>query len=326
MSDHPIHHATTPPNRRGHAILSICIACGFVETVAVALRFLARRKMKARLQIDDWFIFASLWPNYAMIITGGFSFLTRHQMVVFLQMLFASMITYIFTVTLVRISILLLYRRIFDIKPFRIITTALIAACIAWGLSICAANIFQCHTILDAFKPEVVAALDGRCINLQAMFYGTLGTGFTLDLIILLLPFQQIWGLRLERRRKIELMAILGLGGLACLASIMRIVALGSLKQTDLTYSGASTYMWSQIEPSAAILCACFVTYRPLFRDLNLSSVFSRRSASKEESDVSRRFPTNVASDYGSEEGLVEKQAGFGYSHVMGTTTTITGQ
>ncbi|KAL8676034.1 MAG: hypothetical protein Q9224_007333 [Gallowayella concinna] len=157
-------------------------------------------------------------------------------MVVFLQMLFASMITYIFTVTLVRISILLLYRRIFDIKPFRILTTALIAACIAWGLSICAANIFQCHTISDAFKPEVVAALDGRCINLQAMFYGTLGTGFTLDLIILLLPFQQIWGLRLERRRKIELMAILGLGGLACLASIMRIVALGSLKQTDLTY------------------------------------------------------------------------------------------
>ncbi|KAL8669828.1 MAG: hypothetical protein Q9224_007713, partial [Gallowayella concinna] len=112
----------------------------------------------------------------------------------------------------------------------------------------------------------------------------------------------------------------------ACLASIMRIVALGSLKQTDLTYSGASTYMWSQIEPSAAILCACFVTYRPLFRDLNLSSVFSRRSASKEESDVSRRFPTNVPSDYGSEEGLMEKQAGFGYSHVMGTTTTITGQ
>ncbi len=61
-----------PINRRGHAILSVCIACGVIETVAVALRFLARRRMKARLQIDDWFIFASLWPNYIMIVTGGF--------------------------------------------------------------------------------------------------------------------------------------------------------------------------------------------------------------------------------------------------------------
>ncbi|KAI4232140.1 MAG: hypothetical protein L6R40_007505 [Gallowayella cf. fulva] len=135
-------------------------------------------------------------------------------MAVFLQMLWASMITYILTVTLVRISILLLYQRIFSFRAFRIITTVLIAACIAWGLSICAANVLQCHTISDAFKPEVVGALDGRCINLQAMFYGTLGTGFTLDLIILVLPFQQIWGLRLERRQKIELLAILGLGGL----------------------------------------------------------------------------------------------------------------
>ncbi|KAL8907243.1 MAG: hypothetical protein Q9207_001544 [Kuettlingeria erythrocarpa] len=102
----------------------------------------------------------------------------------------------------------------------------------------------------------------------------------------------------------------------ACLASILRIVALGDLKQTDLTYSGASTYMWSQIEPSAAILCACFVTYRPLFRDLrvrNIFSSFSRKSASKDESGVSRRYPTNVASDMASEEGLAEGKGGMGF-------------
>ena len=59
-------------NQRGYAILCICIACGIIETFAVALRFVARRRMKARLRKDDWFIFASLWPNYAMITTGGF--------------------------------------------------------------------------------------------------------------------------------------------------------------------------------------------------------------------------------------------------------------
>ena len=129
-------------------------------------------------------------------------------------MLFTSIITYVFTVTLVRVSILLLYRRIFDIRSFRIIATGLIIACIAWGISICAANTFQCRNIPDAFKIEMVAAPDDRCIDITRMLYGMLGAGFALDLIIFVLPFQQIWGLQMERRQKCELIAILSLGGL----------------------------------------------------------------------------------------------------------------
>ncbi|KAI4218526.1 MAG: hypothetical protein LQ349_008674 [Xanthoria aureola] len=268
--------------------------------------------MKARFQIDDWLIFASLWPNYTMIVTGSIMVgegkaglptgaLTAHQMVVFLKMFYASLITYIWTVTLVRTAILLLYRRIFDVKPFRRVATVLIVLCLVWGVSVCFANIFQCRHVQDAFNAEAISSPDDRCINLQNLYFGTVGTGFALDLIILVLPFQQIWGLRLERRQKYELIAILSLGGLACVASIIRITTLTGLDPNHLSYSVATVYMWSQIEPSAAILCACFVTYRPLFRDLRLGSYFSRKSGvSKDESDVSRRYPTNVD---GSEEG-----------------------
>ena len=59
-------------NHRGNAILSISIVCGVIQTFAVALRFLARRRIKTRLQIADCFIFASPWPNYVMIVLGGF--------------------------------------------------------------------------------------------------------------------------------------------------------------------------------------------------------------------------------------------------------------
>ena len=40
-------------------------------------------------------------------------------------------------------------------------------------------------------------------------------------------------------------------------------------------------YLWSQLEPAGAVLCACLVTYRPLFTNVNLfiptrlSSLFS---------------------------------------------------
>ena len=67
-----IQHPTGPQNHRGHAILTISIVCGVLETVAVALRFLARRKIASRYRADDWLLLSSLIPNYAMIVAGGF--------------------------------------------------------------------------------------------------------------------------------------------------------------------------------------------------------------------------------------------------------------
>ena len=81
------------------------------------------------------------------------------------------------------------------------------------------------------------------------------------------------------------------------------------------TDSAASSYMWSQIEPSAAILCACIVTYRPLFRDLHLPSFITRMTSQKAEtSDVSRRWPSNDKSEKGSETELISNQSRIGRS------------
>jgi hypothetical protein len=39
-----------------------------IDTLAVVLRFIARRKSKLRLALDDWLIAASLIPAHCMII------------------------------------------------------------------------------------------------------------------------------------------------------------------------------------------------------------------------------------------------------------------
>ena len=41
--------------------------------------------------------------------------------------------------------------------------------------------------------------------------------------------------------------------------------------------SFATEYLLSQIEPATAIICACLVTYRPLFKDVKVC--FSRRKS-----------------------------------------------
>ena len=68
--------------------------------------------------------------------------------------------------------------------------------------------------------------------------------------------------------------------------------------------------MWSQIEPSAAILCACIVTYRPLFRDIRIPNFITGvKSQERETNDVSRRWPSNGNSEKGSEAGLIGNQS-----------------
>lgn len=94
------------------------------------------------------------------------------------------------------------------------------------------------------------------------------------------------------------------------------LVTVDNLADSEISDTGVEGYMWSQIEPSAAILCACFATYRPLFRDMRmrLPSIITKRSSVTEPNDVSRRWPTSIGSEKDSENGPGKKheQPGLG--------------
>lgn len=88
MSDQ-IDNDTGPSNRRGNAILGVSIAFGALEGVAVALRFLSRRKLGAKSRLDDWLILVALIPNYAMVVIFGFGKSSTHATIpIWLRILF----------------------------------------------------------------------------------------------------------------------------------------------------------------------------------------------------------------------------------------------
>ena len=90
-----------------------------------------------------------------------------------------------------------------------------------------------------------------------------------------------------------------------CITGIIRLLALRHLRENDISCmslypacpltsshgkadSFTTEYLWSQVEPATAILCACMVTYRPLFREVKVgfSRLFSTHSwSSTPESD-----------------------------------------
>lgn len=123
-----------------------------------------------------------------------------------------SIITYAITITLVNVSILLLYRRIFDTRNFRIITGVLMGLCVAWGFATSLVIIFQCHPISGMWNPAY--AYSSQCINIKAFYTGSSGAHIAFDVIILSLPLYMVIGLKLPFAQKLALAGIFLLGGL----------------------------------------------------------------------------------------------------------------
>ena len=116
------------------------------------------------------------------------------------------------TITTVKMSILLMYRRIFPTNSFRKLTLYVGAACIAWFVAEVLSDIFQCHPIVAAWDPKFL--FSPQCINLEAYFWGISATNMILDVIILCMPLRMVWDLELPMRQKCILSGIFLMGGL----------------------------------------------------------------------------------------------------------------
>lgn len=137
--------------------------------------------------------------------------LSRERATLFLKILMSTMITYSLTITFVKISLLLLYRRIFSTPEFRRRSACVGCACVAWFVAEVLANIFQCRPFSSAFDPEKLYT--SNCINLQAFYWGITIANLVLDVAVLSLPVHMVWTLKLSLRKRVELSVIFALGG-----------------------------------------------------------------------------------------------------------------
>lgn len=122
----------------------------------------------------------------------------------------ATIGTYALTITMVRISILILYRRVFATAAFRKKTVVVAALCLTWFCVIVLLDVLQCHPIADTF----IYPRPNTCINLQNFLWAMTTSNLVLDLIMLCLPLHMVWSLDLPRSEKAFLYIVFSLGGL----------------------------------------------------------------------------------------------------------------
>ena len=122
------------------------------------------------------------------------------------------MLTWISTITIVKLSLILLYRRIFATPLFRRTSLVVGIACVVWFVVSCFLVIFQCQPVSAFFNPELL--FTDHCIDLQVLYWGILASNIALDLIVLCLPLYMVLGLQLAVRQKLLLSGIFALGSL----------------------------------------------------------------------------------------------------------------
>ena len=127
-----------------------------------------------------------------------------------LQTLMAFECLYVTAIATTKVSVLLMYQRIFPVRSVIIGSWILGGMAVAWAFSIIMVSIFQCTPIQKTWDPS----LAGHCIDLKKSFLGNGVPNFTTDIMILALPVRQVWLLKTSVTQRVQLSFVFLLGSL----------------------------------------------------------------------------------------------------------------
>jgi hypothetical protein len=121
-------------------------------------------------------------------------------------------VLYLLTIGLVKLSVIFFYLRIFPKKSFRTLCWLMIGFCTSSMLAFALVTIFQCRPI--SFAWDTGATREGNCIDYNAAAWANAGVNILQDILIVVLPINELRALQLGRTKKIGVYAMFGVGGL----------------------------------------------------------------------------------------------------------------
>lgn len=126
-------------------------------------------------------------------------------------MFFWPELGYTIVITLIKVSILVSYHRIFGHIRWVLRSIYVIGALVVgWGIAIFFTVIFQCNPVDKAWQPMK----PGKCIELIPFLWGNSISNNLLDWSILLLPVIPVWKLQMEKKQKALVLCAFFLGSL----------------------------------------------------------------------------------------------------------------
>ncbi|KAL8855422.1 MAG: hypothetical protein Q9178_007934 [Gyalolechia marmorata] len=206
-------------DRSNEIIAAFGVCLGFA-IITVLLRFVSRHLTRAPLKGDDWAVVFGLICAIGHVVGQAVAIkygLGKHSVVVKdpaslarVPATTASIVFYNVSLAATKLSILLLYRRIFPHGGFHAVIWAVGIFVVAFTTASVLFIIFSCDPIDGAWNPTIKA----KCINDQAAILAVACMTIVSDFIILGMPLPLVWKMQLPIIRKFQLTIVFLLGTL----------------------------------------------------------------------------------------------------------------
>jgi hypothetical protein len=184
------------------------------------------------------------------------------QIVMMAKWLVVAEVLYAWNLGWTKLSLLLMYYRIFRVPYFKKMAWIVGSFVFAWVITITFLFIFICIPVAKLWYPD----LPGRCINQVGTWIANAASTIFTDIVILCLPLPPIWKLQLGKSEKLGLTAAFAIGSFVVFASAYRTSVLFTYTSDDPSYTLAPTVGWTEIEMSAGIVSANLPTMLPVLR------------------------------------------------------------
>ncbi|AEO60814.1 hypothetical protein MYCTH_74573 [Thermothelomyces thermophilus ATCC 42464] len=266
--------ADLPHNSHGPNILAACFVTWTIALIFVLLRFWTRTKIVRLLGPADWCIASSLvvaaglCASYVVQVNLAlgkhvWDVDLRTDYVPMMQAWWFSLLLYIITLSLTKISICLLYLKIFTFESARRASWLVLFIVVITSLWAVAITLTYCIPLQATWDPTVVASF----CQPQSAWWANTGIVIATDLIIFILPIPIVAPLNLPRRQKLVVVGVFTIGFFVCIVSLVRLVILIQAKGStdpDFTYTPAALSYLTALEVHTAIVVSCAMTLRPL--------------------------------------------------------------
>ncbi|KAK3344509.1 hypothetical protein B0T25DRAFT_487390 [Lasiosphaeria hispida] len=264
------------------SVIACAISCWVICGVAVCARFYARGKIQHVLGPEDWCVLVAYLLALGFTVTticectyGKGSHIwnvTPDDFSRYLRATWVGTLFYQLSLALSKVSILLLYIRLFWFNwasRAAWVMLAIVTVYNVWGL---------CTTIticipLQAYWDRNV---HGDCKSVSNM-WAAIGLHVATDFLIFLIPIPVVLKMMAPSwKEKACLILIFAIGFFVCIISVLRIVWIVQLySSTDFMWDYAFISYWNCVEVNGAIILPCLVVIRPLLRKLWPSSVLN---------------------------------------------------
>lgn len=176
---------------------------------------------------------------------------------------FVAQVAWTFSTSAIKVSLLLLYARLFPFRNFRILAYTSMGMVVLYCVGCLVFLITNCTPFQANFTPWMPGA---HCRNDKA---GGLEIGvanIVTDVAILSLPMKNVWKLQMPTRTKWAVSALFGIGFVTVIISIIRVISILQIDIHDFTYTAIPADILSALEPTLMIVCTCIPIMRPLFK------------------------------------------------------------